>query len=481
MERNLIDDGGCMWTKYINASSIEEVLDILSENSGSTRIIAGGSDLLLEIERGNREDIETLIDISRIIDLDQITMDKESNLHIGSMVTHSHCVGSKLIREKLLPLALACWSIGSPQIRNRGTVAGNLITASPANDTIPALIALDAQLLLKSKNNSRKVPLADFYQGVRKTCLKPDEMIVEIIIPAMGKSQQGIFVKQALRRAQAISVTNAAIVIDLADGHITKCKICLGSVAPTIIHAKKAESFLIGKELTKVNIQKAGELGADDALPIDDLRGSMQFRKEMVKNNIIHGLQCLVEQRENELIPEQPVLLRGKEPFKQLHLKEKKEFENSTIINTTINGKKLTFKGIPQKSLLRFIREDAKLTGTKEGCAEGECGACTIFLDGVSVMSCLIPAARADQAEIVTIEGFGSDKFLHPVQKAFIDEGAVQCGYCTPGFIMSAIKLYEEREVPEKDEIKTAISGNLCRCTGYYSILRAIENSQYRK
>jgi carbon-monoxide dehydrogenase medium subunit len=397
------------------------------------------------------------------------------------MVTHNHCVGSLLIREKILPLALACWSIGSPQIRNRGTVAGNLITASPANDTIPALIALGASVTLKSKHESRIVPLLDFYQGVRKTCMNSDEMLVEIVVPAMRKGQQGIFVKQALRRAQAISVTNAAIVIDRLNGPISRCNICLGSVAPTIIHATKAESFLIGKELSKENIQKAGELAAEDALPIDDLRGSKQYRKEMVKNNIIQGLQCLSENKEKEQMPAQPVLLRGIEPYNHLYLKAKREFKDSAIINTTINGKRLSFNTVPQKTLLRFIREDAKLTGTKEGCAEGECGACTVFLDGISVMSCLVPAARADQAEIVTIENFGGDGHLHPVQKAFIDEGAVQCGYCTPGFIMSAIKLYEERDVPENNEIKTAISGNLCRCTGYYSIVRAIENSQFRK
>ncbi|HAJ33643.1 MAG TPA: (2Fe-2S)-binding protein [Candidatus Atribacteria bacterium] len=144
-------------------------------------------------------------------------------------------------------------------------------------------------------------------------------------------------------------------------------------------------------------------------------------------------------------------------------------------IELTINGKKREVETTPSTRLLDLLRDDLHLTGTKGGCGKGECGACTVIMNGELVASCLVLAPQADGAVITTIEGIGNGENLDPIQEAFIETGAVQCGFCTPGMILATKKLLEENTHPREEEIKRGISGNLCRCTGYQKIIDAIK------
>jgi carbon-monoxide dehydrogenase medium subunit len=477
-----------MWHDYYSVTSITEALQILAERRERARIVAGGTDLILELERGVRKGIDTLIDVTRIRGLDEISMDEDETIHLGPLVTHNHCVASKIIVERAFPLAQAAWEVGAPQIRNRGTIAGNLITASPANDTITPLMALGASVTLASTRGERTLPLAEFFTGVRRNLMQPDEMLVDISFPALTENQRGAFVKLALRRAQAISVINAAVVLTFGGKtgntgplgpfsarRAENVSITLGAVAPTIIHAQNAEVYLTGRELSDPTIAHAAELAMQAATPIDDVRASAEYRREMVRVCVSRLLHAIRKGEERQGFPVDPPLLWGKRTDGEAALAEPLFHQPGTPIVTRINGRDYTFTTGHEKTLLRLLREEAGLTGSKEGCAEGECGACTVFLDGNAVMSCLVPAVRAHGAEIVTVEGLAQDGALHPVQQAFIDAGAVQCGYCTPGLLMSAAKLLEEQANPSGDAIRQAITGNLCRCTGYYKIVEAIE------
>jgi len=465
-----------MSKKYINAKEINDVINVLSEYQDRSRIIAGATDLILEIDRGVRSGIDVIVDVSRIPGLDSIVLDDDGFIHLGPLVTHNHCVASKLIRERAFPLAQAAWMVGAPQIRNRGTVAGNLITASPANDTITPLMAFGASVILRSAYGERIVPLREFYLGVRKTVMQPDEMLVDIYFPGLHKTQKGIFLKLGLRKAQAISVVNVAIILTMNDRIVEDVSITLGAVAPKIIHASKAETFLKGRALDDGVIEDAAMLAMNASTPIDDIRGSAAYRRKMVFVLTVRGLRGLRDGTASSNLPTDPVLLWGQEFTGEVpQISERTEHSQGFPLSMRINGKDYEFKEGHDKTLLDLIRDEAGLVGTKEGCKEGECGACTVFMDGIAVMSCLVPAQRAQGAEIITVEGLAQPERLHPIQEAFIHAGAVQCGYCTPGFLMSAAKLLEEISEPSRDQIKQAITGNLCRCTGYYKIIEAIE------
>lgn len=145
-------------------------------------------------------------------------------------------------------------------------------------------------------------------------------------------------------------------------------------------------------------------------------------------------------------------------------------------IQAMVNGKPIHARVAPHERLLDFLRGQLGLTGTKEGCGVGECGACTVLLDGESVNSCLVLAASIDGREVLTVEGLSSDDSLHPIQQAFLKHQALQCGFCTPGLVMSAKALLDRNPHPSRAEIKEAISGNLCRCTGYQQVIEAIED-----
>jgi carbon-monoxide dehydrogenase medium subunit len=481
-----------MWDTYHTPTSIDETLRLLAEYGPEARIIAGGTDLLVELRRGVRQ-APVLIDVTRIGDLDRVHLDDEGLIHIGPTVTHNQAVASGLLVERGFPLALACWRVGTPQLRNRGTVVGNLVTASPANDTITALWALDAHLTLRSVRGERTLSCADFFQGVRQVALASDEIAADVTFPALSPNQRGVFAKLGLRRTHAIALVNAAAVLTFDGEAITQARITLGSVAPTIIRAPEAEGALVGGELSEERIAEAAGLAAQAAAPIDDIRAGADYRREMVRLLVRRALTALRNgtggSTERAEYPTAPPMLWGKTDghFPHLGMGVVGRPGPTTChhdggrepIECTVNRKNVVVQGAGGKTLLDMLRDDLGLTGTKEGCGEGECGACTVWLDGIAVLACLVPAPRAHGAHVVTVEGLArsQENELHPVQQAFIDEGAVQCGYCTPGFVMAAASLLEEIPHPTHEQILAGLGGNLCRCTGYYKIVRAVEKA----
>jgi carbon-monoxide dehydrogenase medium subunit len=356
-------------------------------------------------------------------------------------------------------------------------VVGNVVTASPANDSITALRALGTEVEVRSIGGSRTIDLADFHTGVRKIALSETEMVTGLRVHKMKPTERGIFVKLGLRRAQAISVVHLAVVVDFEGDRVRSARLALGSVAPTIVEAPEAQAFLVDQPLTDSVIRETARMVAANIQPIDDLRGTATYRLDAVEVMVRRALEALATGDERRHWPKSPVTLGVGQ--------RNPDFTSSDLgtedtIGATVNGRQMAAAGASGLTLLDWLRDRLGLTGTKEGCAEGECGACTVYLDGVAVMSCLVPAGRADSATITTIEGLAWKDTLHPLQQAFVDLGAVQCGFCIPGFLMSGAKLLEDRPHPDASEILTAMSGNLCRCTGYYKIIESVHQAGSR-
>jgi xanthine dehydrogenase iron-sulfur cluster and FAD-binding subunit A len=460
------------WQQVLQPRSLDEALALLAAADEHTRIVSGGTDVVVELQRGVKP-ARTLLDITKLTALKYVRADGDT-IELGGLATHNDVLASRACIAHALPLVQACAEVGAPQIRTRGTIAGNLVTASPANDTIAPLLALDAALELRSAGGTRIVPIADFFTGFRTTVLRRDELITAIRFPHLRAEQRGLFLKLGLRRAQAISVIDVAFVVTLDPSTgsepavVRDARIALGCLAPTVVRASRAEAFLRGKTLDAATRREAARLALEDASPIGDVRGSKHYRETTLAVFIEDGLARIDDGRDADGLLDPPVLLDTGDGASV----PRDAFDGT--IATTINGAPLRLANAQRKTLLNALRENAHLTGSKEGCAEGECGACTVWLDGMAVMSCLVPAAQAHGAAIVTIEGLAEGERLHPLQQAYIDRAAVQCGFCIPGMLMAGAKLLDEHPHPTLAQHQSAISGNLCRCTGYRKILDAM-------
>jgi carbon-monoxide dehydrogenase medium subunit len=256
--------------------SLEEALELMAPGTGEVRPVAGGTDLLVEAVDG-KQDRARLFDVSAVPELRGIE-DRGDHVWVGASTTHTEIMESALLARVAPALPQSCAVIGGPQIRNRGTLGGNLANASPAADTVPALFAADAVVELVSISARRAVPVADFFTGYRKTVLAVDELIVGVRVPRR-EGVRGAFVRLGQRQAQAISKVSVAVALTFEGGRPRWVRVALGSVAPTVVRAPGAEAALLAGGWD--GLQKARQAVRDEISPIDDLRSTRDYRREM--------------------------------------------------------------------------------------------------------------------------------------------------------------------------------------------------------
>ena len=276
---------------YFAPQKIEDALEILSGCRGEIKVIAGGTDLLIQYYDRLYE-VGTWLDLKNIKELKDIRINK-NQMEIGAMVTHTQLEKSEDIKKYFPILSQAAADIGSPQIRNRGTIGGNIVNASPAGDLLAPLMAYDAQFKLLSTQGERIVPAEEFFIGPKKTILEQAQLLTGIILPLPFERTFGCWIKIGKRKALIISTITLALVAEMAEDNKTvkDVRTCLGSVAPTPIEVKEVREKMIGKNFSQLDFNQLGQIVEDKIFPIDDIRGTREYRKDVAKNIMINALE----------------------------------------------------------------------------------------------------------------------------------------------------------------------------------------------
>ena len=261
--------------------SIEDCLKLLAERGPEAKLVAGGTDLLPQMKNGLIKPA-AVIDLSGVADLRVLRREDGAGLRVGASVAAREIELDPYTRSAYPALAESGALVGSVQIRNLATVGGNLCNAAPSADMAPPLLALEAEAIIAGPRGRRRVPMADFFTGVRRTVLAPDELLVELIVPAPGPRSGGQYLRHTPRRELDIAVVGVASQVTLSDGVCRKARIALAAVAPTPIRATAAERALEGQPLTAQQIARAAQLAVEAARPISDQRGSADFRRHLV-------------------------------------------------------------------------------------------------------------------------------------------------------------------------------------------------------
>jgi carbon-monoxide dehydrogenase medium subunit len=261
--------------------SLDDCLRLLAQRGPETKLLAGGTDLLPQMKN-------SVVMPKRVIDLSGVARVKvlecdAKGLRIGAAVPARQVEQDPRVREGYAAVAESAALLGSVQVRNLATVGGNICNAAPSADMAPPLVALEAQAVIAGPKGERRVPLSDFFTGVHKTVVGPDELLVEIFVPAPGPHSGGCYIRHTPRRELDIAVVGVASQVTIANGVCAKARISLAAVAPTPVRATAAEAALEGKPLTPELIERAADLAGQAAKPISDQRGSADFRRHLVR------------------------------------------------------------------------------------------------------------------------------------------------------------------------------------------------------
>jgi aerobic carbon-monoxide dehydrogenase medium subunit len=449
--------------------TLEEALALLQAHGAEAKVLAGGQSLvpLLNYRLARPR---LVVDITGL-PLAHVRAE-DGWLRVGGLARHHEL-------EELAEIARACpllpevaRLIGNVRVRSLGTVGGSLAHADPAAELPLAMVALDARLTLASASGRRVVAARDFFTGYLSTVLGPDELLTEIAVPVTRG--MGWAVEEFARRAGDFAVVAVAAGVSLdRRGRVDDARVAFAGVADRPIRATAAEDALRGQEPSADRLARAAEIARDSLDPQSDAFVSGAYRRLLAGVLTRRALGRAVSSAGASTAPSEASPRISIAPAKPaLEAWRQRETPGRRFV---INERAREVDVRRGETLLEMLRDTLGIFDVKEGCGEGVCGACTVLLDGRPVSSCLVLAAAVRGRAIRTVRGLEREGGLHPLQEAFVRHGAVQCGFCTPGMLLTALAFLERHPRASRDEIRGALAGNLCRCTGYAKILDAVQ------
>ena len=452
---------------YHAPASIAEALDLLGRYGADARLLAGGQSLV-PLMNFRLSAPAVIVDLNRVGELAYIKQDN-GQVRLGAMTRQREIEFSPVIASRLPLLAEATRWVGHLPTRTRGTIGGSLAHADPAAEYPAVATVLDAQLVVRGRAGERVLRPADFFRGFMTVGLEPDEMLVEVRFPVIEPGSGWAF-EEFARRHGDFAIAGVAAIVSVDGERCRTVRLAACGVGPTAIRLRGAEEVLESGGVGDLSIEETAARAAELVDPGADLHASAEYRRHLTRVMTRRALKRAIERaRAGAQYRQKRLEVRARKAASEISRAPQRE-----KIRMTVNGQMREGTAEPRRLLVDFLREDLGLTGTHIGCEHGICGACTVLLDGEAARSCLMFAAQADGAELMTVEGLARDGRLHPLQEAFWEHHGLQCGFCTPGMLMAAYDFLRVNPDPSEQEIRDALSAVLCRCTGYQGIVRAV-------
>ncbi len=490
---------------YVRAGSIEHACALLAQHGDEAKLIAGGQSLVpMMAMRLARPAV--LIDVNRI-DALQAWSIEDDVLRLGA------CVGQNVIeREAAIGAAVpllgrAIRWVGHNQTRNRGTVGGSIAHADPSAELPLVACALDANLMVRSRRGERSVAASTFFTGPMSTVLKADELLMSIDFAIWRAPRVGAAFDELAIRHGDFAIVAAAAQVALDDqGRCVRAALGIGGADATVRAFPDLAARFSGHALDERMVRDVAAEAARRLQPSSDLHASADYRRhlaEVLIERVLHAAfndamaSTMVGAASTAANPQPmrpdprsagsagatPASAPALAPVAMANVDaDARSVEYLHTVSLDVNGKRRSAHVTARTTLVDLLRDELRLTGTHVGCEHGICGACTVLLDGEPVRSCIAFAVQVDGQRVTTVEGLANaDGSMSVLQDSFCEAHGLQCGYCTPGMLLAAHALLATHAQPTEHQIREAISGNLCRCTGYQQIVDAIGLAAHRR